>query len=142
MTDDIPDNVDLKWDLREELARIDQMLRPEHDRKRQEILWYPIVVVISGRFQLNGGPAKMTDDIPDNVDLKWIARQLIELHGELCGFREGVGSGEESLRGEFNKLRQSLDNWARSCAASRTTLRPISRSHRRAGRRWRGMVGK
>jgi hypothetical protein len=110
MTDDIPDNVDLKWDLREELARIDQMLRPEHDRKRQEILWYPIVVVISGRFQLNGGPAKMTDDIPDNVDLKWIARQLIELHGELCGFREGVGSGEESLRGEFNKLRQSLDN--------------------------------
>jgi hypothetical protein len=52
----------------------------------------------------------MTDDIPDNVDLNWIARQLVELHGELCGLRESVGAGEESLRGEFHKVRQSLDN--------------------------------
>ena len=52
----------------------------------------------------------MTDGIPDNVDLKWIARQLVELHGDLCGFREDVGPGEQSLRGEFHKLRQSLDN--------------------------------
>ena len=34
-------------DIREKLAHIDQMLA-DHDRKRQEISWYPIVVMISG----------------------------------------------------------------------------------------------
>jgi len=34
-------------DVREKLAHIDQMLA-DHDRKRQEIAWYPLIVGMSG----------------------------------------------------------------------------------------------
>lgn len=51
---DIADTRMADVDLREKLAHIDQMLadidrtRADHDRKRQEIRWYPIVVMMSG----------------------------------------------------------------------------------------------
>ena len=72
----------------------------------------------------------MKDDIPDNVDLKWIARLIHEIRGEFGGLRESVGPGEQSLRDEFLKLRQSLDILG-ARVASMWWIPAVWRRHRR-----------
>ncbi len=56
------------------------------------------------------------DDIPDNVDLKWIARVIVEIRGEFRGLRESVGSGEQSPL--------SLDNLVLDSASLNRLLSP------------------
>lgn len=68
-------------------------------------------------------------DIPENVDLNWIARHLIELRDETRAFRDETRAELKSLRDDVNVLAWSVMRIERGVNALRDEVQRLWLAH-------------